>query len=672
MSLILPAIVDGIVLSGLYGLLATGVVIVYNTSGVINFAQGAIAIFAVFVLKTLLNHGPGADSHLYYLLAALIAVGVGALIGFAIDRFTLAPIRSSSSLNKAIVTIGWLLFLQALAAIVFNAGVSTNIPPILSQAQLFSIGGLGVSQLDLSVVLVSLAIGGVLTWFFRRTYYGVAMRAAAQDVDATKLMGVSVNRVSGLAWAIGGALAAIGGILVVPRLGAIDSTTLTIYLIQAFAAALIGGLRSLPRTAIGALVLGVGQSLVNILPGANTLPGLKFTTAFVLIVGALFFRPDLVRSGVKAVSEKVVSPYRAAWWTGSRRGVILAVAAFFVLLGLSTADTGFLGSTVRLEWAQVFANAIVFLSLVALTGFVGQISLCQMTFAGFGAYFAAIFSTDWRLPFPFAIALAALCTAGIGALVGVPALRIRGLQLAVVTLSFALVGDQLFFAQSFPLSGGNLRLIDTTWGPLDPNNDDTGRQLYWICLLTLIALGAAVTALQRSPSGRVFFAVRDSENAATAVGISLSMAKLRAFALGAGIAGVGGAMIALTTFSTVSANAYNIGYSILFLALVTLAGIRSVWGSLVAGAFFVFGQIVISDILGWFGLDTNSATNYQQLLSGALLILTVIINPRGIIGGLEQIPHDIQRAFGAGSHARSRPPSAPRPGTAPPAPSGAV
>ena len=643
-SLVLPAIVDGVVLSGLYGLLATGVVIVYNTSGVINFAQGAIAIFSVFVLKTMLDHGPGADNHLWYLLAALAAIAVGALIGFVIDRVTLAPIRQSSPLNKAIVTIGWLLLLQALAAILFNAGVSTNIPPILSQGQLFAIGGLGVSQLDLTVIIVSLGIGGVLTWFFRRTYYGTAMRAAAQDVDATKLMGVSVNRVSGLAWAIGGALAAIGGILVVPRLGAIDNTTLTIYLIQAFAAALIGGLRSLPRTALGALVLGVGQALVNILPGVNTLPGLKFTTAFVLIVGALFFRPDLVRSGIKVVSERVVTPYRARWWTATRWGVIGAMALFFLLIGTSSADTGWLGSTNRLQWAQVFADATVFMSLVALTGFVGQISLCQMSFAGFGAYFSAIFASDWNLPFPIAIALSALCTAGLGAVVGIPALRIRGLQLAVVTLSFALVCDELFFAQSFPLSGGTARLINSTWGPLDPNNDDTNRQIFWLCLGVLLLVGVAVSALKRSPTGRAFFAVRDSENAATAVGISLTLAKLRAFALGAGIAGIGGAMIALTTFSTVSANAYNIGNSILLLALIILAGIRSVWGALVAGAFFVWGPVLISDILGGFGFDTNAAANYQQLLSGALLILTVILNPRGIIGGLEEMPLQAQHA----------------------------
>jgi branched-chain amino acid transport system permease protein len=664
-SLILPALVSGVVLAGLYGLLASGIVIVFNTSGVINFAQAAIAILSVFVTKTLLDHGPGAGSHVYFGAAAVIGVCVGALTGFLIDRLTLAPIRASSPLNRSIVTIGWLLFLQAFANLVFNAGVSTNFKPILSQAQLFAVGGLGVSALDLGIVVTALAIGGVLALFFTRTHAGIAMRAAAQDVEATKLMGVSVHRVSGLAWALAGALAAIGGILVVPQLGSIDSSTLTTYLIQAFAAALLGGLRSLPRAAAGALLLGIGQSMISILPGASSLPGLKFTTAFVLIVGALFLRPDLVRTGVRDASERVITVFRAPWWSATRATAIVGVIVFFVLVGTGGGDTGAFGSTARLNWAFTFGNAIVFLSLVLLTGFVGQISLCQLTFAGFGAFFTAIFTSHLHVPLGLAIVLAAACTAPIGVLVGVPALRIRGLQLAVVTIAFALVGDQLLFAQSFPLSGGELgQQIVTTWGPLDVAGDDTARTAFWISVGTFALLAAAVEMLRRSPSGRALFAVRDSESAATAVGISLTRVKLGVFALSAGIAAIGGAVATLPT-PFVSSQSYNFGVSILYLALIILAGIRSVWGALVAATFLVWGQPVITFALQrLFGLETTSAADYQQLLSGALLIVTVILNPRGLVGALQALPWRLQHVARslAMNHARRRalqPPAAP-------------
>jgi len=632
-SLIVPAIVDGVVIAGLYGLLATGIVIVYNVSGVINFAQGAIAVFSVFVLKTLLDHGVRP-----YGLAMLIAVGVGIAIGIAIDRLTIAPIRGSSALNKAIVTIGWLIVLQALAAIIFNAGVSTNIPPLLSHDRLFAIGGLGLSSQDIGTLVVALLIGGGLTVFFRRTYAGVAVRAAAQNVEATRLMGVSVNQVSALAWGIGGGLAAVGGILVVPKLGAIDSTTLTLYVIQSFAAALIGGLRSLPRTALGALALGVIQSLIGTIPGTSGLPGLKFTTAFVLIVVALFMRPDLTRSGVQAVSERVVAAVRSRAWTITRFAVIGAIALFFLLLGASGASDGVFGDFNRFRWAQVFADTVIFMSLVVLVGFVGQISLCQVSFAGFGAFFAAIFVTDWGLPFWAAIPLAALCTAPIGAVVGIPALRIRGLQLAVVTLAFALVADQLFFAQSFPLSGGpGGRPITGDTGPFSLTGDSTYHQLFWVFLGTVVVLGLGIQALKRSPSGRAFFAVRDSENAATAVGISLARAKLGAFALAAATAAMGGGMVALT-LQNVSSTAFNIGSSIQYLALVILAGVRSVWGAFVAAVFLVWGDVVVKAVLAHLGLDTSQADNWQLFLAGALLIVTVIVNPRGIVGGLEEIP----------------------------------
>jgi ABC-type branched-subunit amino acid transport system permease subunit len=467
------------------------------------------------------------------------------------------------------------------------------------------------------------------------------MPAATQDVNATRLMGVSVNRVSGLAWGIGGGLAAVGGILVTPRLGAIDSSTFTLYVIQSFAAALIGGLRNLPRTALGALALGLIQSLIGIIPGVNSIPGLKFSTAFVFIVGALLMRPDLARTSAQAVTERAVHLVKGRGWTYARWALYGAIGLFLLFAGLDSAHTGWFGDTNRFHWAEVFADACIFLSLVVLTGFVGQISLCQATFAGFGGFFAAIFVTSWGIPFLFAIPLAALCTAPLGALVGIPALRIRGLQLAVVTLAFAVVGDQLFFAQSFPLSGGPAgRQINGAIGGIDVTGDLSYRQLYWIFLGTLLLLGGLVGALKRSPSGRAFFAVRDSEDAATAAGVSLSRIKLGAFALSAFIAAVGGGMYALTV-QTVSGTSFHPGVSIQYLALVILAGIRSVWGALVASVFLIWGPTVIAAMLGHFGFDSGQADNWQQLLSGLLLILTVILNPRGIVGSIEEIPSQL-------------------------------
>jgi branched-subunit amino acid ABC-type transport system permease component len=634
MSLIGPALVDGVIISSLYGLLASGLVIIYTTSGVINFAQGALAIFAVFVLKTLTDHG------VTFLTATLVAVAVGALIGVAIDRLTLAPVRQASALNRSIITIGWLITLQYAAVLLFNAGVSTNIGHICDRCseRLVSVGGLGITAQDLVTVVVTVAVGAGLALFFRRTYTGVAMRAASQDVDATRLMGVSVDRISALAWGLGGALATIGGILITPRLGALDSGTLTVYLIQSLAAALLGGLRSLPRTAVGALVLGMSQELIAVIPGLRGLPGLKFTVAFVVILVALVVNPDLARATAQVVSEKVVEPVRARWWTWVRWTAIGLVALFLLLVGIGSGGAGgWFGDVNRFYWAQVFGDGCIFLSLVLLTGFVGQISLCQFTFAGFGAFFTAILTARWGLPFLVAVPLAALCTAPIGMLIGIPALRVRGLQLAVVTLAFTLVGDQLFFAQSFPLSGGAPgQRVDPVAGPVDLS-DPTAHSLFWTLLAGFLLAALAVGALQRSPSGRAFFAVRDSENAATAMGISLTRTKLTAFSLAAGIAGLGGGLFALT-LPSVSSPDFNPGLSITFLALIILAGIRSVWGALVAATFYIWGPVVIKAILAHLGADPTLAVTWQQLLSGVLLILTVILNPSGIVGSLEELP----------------------------------
>ncbi|MEA2614222.1 MAG: hypothetical protein QOE72_5 [Chloroflexota bacterium] len=632
MSLIGPALVDGLIISSLYALLAAGLVIIHSTSGVINFAQGALAIFAVFVLKSLTDHGVN------FLTAALVAIAVGALIGVAIDRLTLAPVRRASALNRSIITIGWLITLQYAAVLLFNAGVSTNISHICGRCgeRLFSVGGLGVNAQDVVTVLVTAAIGVGLAMFFTRTFLGVAMRAASQNVDATRLMGVSVDSVSALAWAIGGAMATVGGILITPRLGALDSGTLTIYLIESLAAALLGGLRSLPRTAVGALVLGMSQELIAIVPGLRGLPGLKFSVAFVVILAALIINPDLARTSAQVVSEKVVEPFRARWWTYTRRAAIATVVLFFLLVGIGGTG-GWFGDVNRFYWAQVFGDACIFLSLVVLTGFVGQISLCQFTFAGFGAFLTAILTARWGLPYFLAVPLAALCTAPIGMIIGVPALRVRGLQLAAVTLAFTLVGDQLLFAQSFPLSGGAAgQQVNPVAGPIDLS-DPTAHSLFWTLLAGFGVVALAVAALQRSPSGRAFFAVRDSENAATAMGISLTRVKLAAFSLAAGIAGLGGGLFALT-LPSVSSPDFNPGLSITFLALIILAGIRSVWGALVAATLYIWGPVVIRAVLGHVGADPAQAFSYQQLLSGLLLIVTVIVNPTGIVGSLAELP----------------------------------
>jgi branched-chain amino acid transport system permease protein len=210
------------------------------------------------------------------------------------------------------------------------------------------------------------------------------------------------------------------------------------------------------------------------------------------------------------------------------------------------------------------------------------------------------------------------------------------------------------------LSGGpSGRPISGDTGPFSLTGDSSYHQLFWVFLGIVVVVGLAMQALKRSPSGRSFFAVRDSENAATAVGISLARAKLGAFAIAAAVAALGGGMVALT-LQNVSSTAFNIGSSIQYLALVILAGVRSVWGAFVAAVFLVWGDVVVKAVLAHLGLDTGQADNWQLFLAGLLLITTVIINPRGIVGNLEEIPVRMLHLRHAlrGRHAATVPPAA--------------
>jgi branched-chain amino acid transport system permease protein len=626
MNLIGPAIVSGLILAGFYGLLAAGILLAYNTSKVVNLAQGAVAAFAVFALHAMLG------AHLPYLLASVVAIAVGGCVGYAMARTTLIPMRRTPPLTRTIATVGWLIILQALAALAFAGNQSTNIPPLFSENQLLVVLGLGVSSQALAILVVAVACAVLLGLFLQRTRYGLAIRAASQDAEALDVLGTDASTTIAVAWTLSGALAAVAGIMVAPQLGAIDATTLTLFVIESLAAALLGGLRHMGRAAVGAVVLGVTESLVSITPLAGTLPGVKFAVPFAFIALVLYFRPQLIKeSATRVLSLPAVLPASASVF---KVGGLSVLVLFLVLEGTLGAGTssGIFGDFNRFRWSEVFADSVIFLSLVLLVGYLGQISLCQITFAGFGAFFSAILVSTLHLPFVVALPMAALCCAPIGFLVGLPALRIRGLTLAITTLAFAVIGDQLFFAQSFPLAGGpSGRSLTAQFAGLNLAGDSTNRQMYWIFLGVFAVLAGSMVLFRRSPSGRAFGAVRDSEVAASAMGVSVTRMKLTGFAISAAVAGLGGGLFAIT-LGTVSSPDFNPLFSVQYLAFAMLAGVRSVYGALLAGALFVWSPVLVGSALERVGMGALGAADVTLLLSGILLVATLIFNPDGIVG----------------------------------------
>lgn len=274
-------------LGGLYALAAIGLVLIYRVSGVLNFAHGAVSMFATFVAyQVAIVWGLPA------VLGLVCAILVGAFLGLVIEALTIRPLSGRPALAKVAITIGWLLVLQTAAGLIWSNTQYHQAVELVSQGTLpFAIFGVRVSYSDLAIILIAIVLAAGIAVFLRVTTLGTAMRAVADDPDAARLWGIRVDRVTAASWALGSALGALAGVLITPTIN-FSPVGLTVLVIDAFAAALIGRLQSLPLTCLGAVLLGMAQTY----PGAFwSNSGAPEVATFVLVLAtlAILFRPGV-------------------------------------------------------------------------------------------------------------------------------------------------------------------------------------------------------------------------------------------------------------------------------------------------------------------------------------------------------------------------------------------
>jgi branched-chain amino acid transport system permease protein len=277
--------VIGLVLGGVYALAAIGLVLIFRVSGVLNFAHGAVAMFATFVAYqiSVVNGAPGW-------IGLLVAIGAGAVVGLLVEVLTMRPLAGKPALTKVVVTIGWLLVLQTLAGIIWGANAYHRPVQLVSRAGFRFPGTHVVVGYDqLTTVVVALGLALVTAAVLRYTTIGTAMRAVADDPAAARLWGINVNRVTAASWMAGSAMAAVAGVLITPLIN-FDTFSLTVIVIDAFTAALIGRLTSLPWTVVGAMFLGLAQTYPRAFSSQSGL-GELVTFGLVLVVLAVLFRP---------------------------------------------------------------------------------------------------------------------------------------------------------------------------------------------------------------------------------------------------------------------------------------------------------------------------------------------------------------------------------------------
>ncbi|WP_428116753.1 ABC transporter permease subunit [Candidatus Poriferisodalis sp.] len=626
----------GLGFGSIYAALSMGVVITYRGTGIINFATGAMAMWGAYVFDELSDTGDlvlpvvivrhrvslgGGSGTVPFATAIVLAVLSCSLVGLMVHFLVFRPLRRAPILARVVASVGVLLVIQALIVMHFTSSARVVSPILPSEPVSFAGISFSRDRLWLTAVVLVTAVA-VWAWF-RFTRLGLATRASAENERAISLARYSPQVLAGSTWVLSGTVIGFLIILTSPIV-TLNPLTYVLAIVPALAAAVIGRLSSIGVTVTAALGLGVFQSII-VYQTTNpwwpdwAITGLSHALPFGVIVIALFGLGESLptRGAVEpdALPEVIRPKMRPA-----------VIAAVVLATGVLTVVTQ---GSYRLGVITSMIMTIVMLSLVVLTGLVGQISLAQAAIAGAAGFALSKLGDSMGIPFPISPLLAALLATVFGVLVGIPALRIRGAQLAVVTLSGAVALEEFVFRNPSITGMFGNPISDPTLFGMNLGVRE-GRNLarveFGILVLIVVTVCAiAVGNLARSATGRRFLAVRSNERAGASVGISVAKTKLLAFGIASFLAGVGGSFIGYSR-GQLSAESFAVLIGLSFLALAYLCGITSVAGAIIAGAFAPLG-------IGYVVADrAASLGRWYQFLAGTGLVLTAIFFPEGVAG----------------------------------------
>ncbi len=589
----------GLSLAAIYAVIASGLVLTYTTTGIFNFAHGAAGMLAAFTYWQL-----RFDWGWPVPICLLLILGVMApLFGVILEVVVMRGLRGTTETVKLVVSISLLLFMIGLAQLIWAPGIGRPMSRFFQTSAPIQIGPTTITWHQAITIIVAIVAAIGLRIVLTRFRIGIAMKAAVDDPALSALNGARPNRVSMMAWAFGTALAALGGILIAPNV-TLDAPSLSLLIVSAYAAAIFGRLRSLPLTFVGAIVLGLTEAyLTGYLPTNQYLPGLRIASPALLLFIVLLVMPNPRLRG-RMTRSREYFPMPSIRGALIFAGVVV-LGGFVMMATLSTPD--------QIIYGRLFPIGIVALSLVPLVGFAGQISLCQLSFAGIGALVVAHLGHGGD---PVALIWAVLIAGAVGALIALPALRLSGIYLALGTAAFATILDRwIFTIPKFSVFGwfdvdlfnqGSIEVDPLRLFGLDINTP--GRQLV-VSSIVFALVALLVVAIRRGRLGRRLIAMKDSEAACATLGMNLLGTKLLVFSISAGIAGLGGALYGMQ-LTQVKAGNFDLVSSLQVFALTVVGGIGAIGGALFAGISLFVVLPLISTL--W-----PSVANKFALLPGA-------------------------------------------------------
>jgi branched-chain amino acid transport system permease protein len=560
----------GIALGCVYAIAASGLVLTYTTTGVFNFAHGAVGMVGAYLYWQL-----RVDIGLATPLALLLVIGVFApLIGLVLERI-MRSFKDAAPGTTLTVTIALTLLLIGVIQY-FYQPQDRQVPPLLG-AKTVSILGANVSYDEVGFFFVAIGIAAALRLLLFRSRTGTAMRAVVDNPTLAGLNGAQPVTIARYSWMLGSVLAVTAGVLFAPTANPLDQITLTFFVVFAYGAAVFGKLKSLPLTFLGAILLGIArQYMLLVKPSGELWDHIQGSIAGLFLFGALLFLPEakLAVGRVVGRSEPAVPGLRAT--------VVRSVAFIPVLFVMANMAGDYLPDLTR---GLIYATLL--LSLVVLTGFSGQISLAQYVFFGLGAFAMGKVGGGDSL---IGMGAAAAIAVPVGAITAIPAMRLQGLYLALVTFAVAVVSKELIFQDSRIYGQDNVQV-----GRLKlPGLEFTSNKSFLVlCGIVFALVGMGILALRRGPFGRRLAALRDSQAACATLGLDVRRTKLVVFMLSSAIAGLAGALFGGLQ-SSVGSIAFEPIYNVTLFLFAFVGGITTVTGALIGGMLFALLPLIQS------------------------------------------------------------------------------
>jgi branched-chain amino acid transport system permease protein len=615
-------IITGLIQGLLYSLLGVSFVLIFKQSGVLNFAQGAIATLAVYVSFEIVSRDYP------YWVAAVGGIACGAAFSALIEVVIVRRLRGQHHIQVAIAMLGMTLAIIGAVAKIWG-GTALSMAAPFSREPVLTVADVSIDRNSLAILLTTSVLFGALFFVVERTEFGLAMRAANEGPVTSSLMGINVGRIQTIVWTLSGGLCAVAGLLVVPSLY-IDPHVLTGFFIASLAVVVLGGLNSIGGVLAAGVLFGAVMSLFAYTITSRLSQTMSLVVILVVLAAfpnGIFGRsfpsmpePPRVFARARRTSGQESHIMKGARRLGSLTGVrrmvstrlvVLAVAGMAVLAPFGASDSALLALTLAAGYALATLGQNV------LFGYAGLITVGQSGFMAVGAYgFAILGSEQYGFSPPVAVGLTLLAAVAVAAVLAVCVSRLSGVYLALATIAFALAIPELF-SYFKDQSGGAAGIVVPSLGPLGPQLGNVTRA-YYVTLFVVVSIGVLLHWLQRRPLGQAWFALKDSPRGAASVGINVAAKRLLANIV-AGLLAAAAGIIVAANVGYLAPTSFTVWTSIYILAALIIGGTGSVLGAIV-------GTVIVFAI-------PSIYSEYSDVLDigfGLLLVAVLMVRPQGL------------------------------------------